>query len=96
MKPFCNLARAAILAAVGVALMPAQPLRVGTFHKSSVVVAFYRSPQWAETLRAKGAELEAAKKANDTEGRGAECVGWRSTGIGPSAISGRGALHQHL
>ncbi len=66
MKLIWNLAWGVILAAA-VGLMPAEPVQVGTFNKQSVVVAFYRSPQWAETLKAKRAELEAAKKANDTK-----------------------------
>jgi hypothetical protein len=40
---------------------------VGTFHKASIVVAFYRSPLWAETLKAKMAEMAAAKAANGTK-----------------------------
>jgi hypothetical protein len=44
-----------------------QPIRVGTFHKPSIVVAFYGSPLWADTLKAKRAELAAAKQSGDTE-----------------------------
>ena len=40
---------------------------MGTFHKASIVVAFYRSPLWAESLKAKMAEMAAAKAANDTK-----------------------------
>ena len=40
---------------------------MGTFQKASVVVAFYRSPLWAETLKVKMAEMAAAKTANDTK-----------------------------
>jgi hypothetical protein len=58
-----------ILAAAALAASPAsaQTVRVGTFHKPSVVVAFYGSPQWADVLKAKHAELAAAKQANDTK-----------------------------
>ncbi len=59
--------RIAILATLSAACMLAQPARVGTFDKPSVVVAYYHSPQWAETLRLKHAELAAAQKANDTK-----------------------------
>src|ERR1035441_4496356 len=52
--------------AVTAGLASAQTIRVGTFHKPSVVVAFYRSPLWSDVNKAKLAELEAAKKANDT------------------------------
>jgi hypothetical protein len=53
--------------AVTAGLASAQAIRVGTFHKPSVVVAFYRSPQWAATIKAKTAELDAARKANDSK-----------------------------
>jgi hypothetical protein len=43
----------------------AQPVRVGTFHSPSIVVAYYRSPMWADVLKAKMADREAAKQAND-------------------------------
>jgi hypothetical protein len=47
-------------------LLSAQTVRVGTFDKPSVVVAYYRSPIWAETLRSQRAELQAARQANDS------------------------------
>jgi hypothetical protein len=46
-------------------LADAQAIRVGTFHKPSVAVAFYGSPLWADAIKAKHSEMEAAKKAND-------------------------------
>jgi hypothetical protein len=52
--------------AVTAGLAGAQTIRAGTFDKQSVVVAFYRSPQWADITKAKVAELDAAKRANDT------------------------------
>ena len=52
--------------AVAASLAGAQTIRAGVFDKQSVVVAYYRSPQWAEILKAETAELDAAKKANDT------------------------------
>jgi Skp family chaperone for outer membrane proteins len=39
--------------------------RVGTFNRQAIVVAYYRSPQWADTLKQKRAALEEAKRAND-------------------------------
>lgn len=45
----------------------AQTNRVGTFDRQSIVIAYYRSPQWAATLREKQAELDAAKRANDQQ-----------------------------
>jgi hypothetical protein len=62
-----NLAAIGAIAALAVAQAPAQTVRVGTFHKASIVVAFYRSPLWAESLKAKMAEMAAAKAANDTK-----------------------------
>jgi hypothetical protein len=59
-----NLAAIGVIAALAVAQAPAQTVQVGTFHKASIVVAFYRSPLWAETLKAK---MAAAKAANDTK-----------------------------
>jgi hypothetical protein len=63
MKLFSIVALAGMMAG----LASAQTIRVGTFHKPSVVVAFYGSPLWADVLKAKHAELAAAKKANDTQ-----------------------------
>lgn len=44
-----------------------QTVAVGTFDRNSVIVAFYRSPVWGETMKQKRAEQEAAKKASDTK-----------------------------
>jgi hypothetical protein len=64
MKRFCIAAAIAVLA-----ILPAsaQNPRIGTFDRSSIVVAYYRSPQWAEILNAKLADLKQAKAANDTK-----------------------------
>jgi hypothetical protein len=67
MKLIWNLIAVGTIATLATAQTPAQPVRVGTFHTQSVVVAFYRSPIWAERLKEKKAESEAAKKANDTK-----------------------------
>jgi len=40
---------------------------VGTCHEPSIVVGFYRSQLWADSVKQKHAEMEAAKKANDTQ-----------------------------
>ena len=61
MKLFSILAAAITVTA---SLACAQTIRVGTFHKQSVVVAFYRSPLWADAAKAKVAELAAARKAS--------------------------------
>jgi hypothetical protein len=63
MKQLSVLAAAIALTA---GLAGAQTIRAGVFDKQSVVVAFYRSPQWAEVTKAKTAARDAAKKANDT------------------------------
>ncbi|MCW5962828.1 MAG: hypothetical protein KIT83_02225 [Bryobacterales bacterium] len=44
----------------------AQTIRVGVFDSKAAVIGFYRSPKWAATIKAKHAEMDAAKKANDT------------------------------
>lgn len=67
MKMSWTLAAAVLLSAIGAAPAPAQAIRVGTFHKPSIVVAFYNSPMWSEVLKAKTAELQQAKAANDTK-----------------------------
>ena len=59
----------ALAAAFIVILVPAsvvaQSNRIGTFDRQTMVVAYYRSPQWADVLKAKQAELTEAKRAND-------------------------------
>lgn len=67
MEALFLLAAFAIAPPIAMAQMPPQTIRVGTFHKPSVVVAFYRSPMWAEQIKEKMAEREAAKRANDTK-----------------------------
>ncbi len=47
-------------------LLSAQTVRVGTFDKAGIAVAYYRSPLWAEVLKSQRAALQAAKLANDT------------------------------
>lgn len=69
---------AAAIGALGTAPMAAQTIKVGTFHKPSLVVAFYRSPMWASVTQAKIAELQEAKKANDTK-RAEELDTWGKT-----------------
>ena len=61
-----DLAVIALIPALAVAQAPAQTVRVGTFHKASLVVALYRSPLWATTLLNKKMEMARAKDLNDT------------------------------
>jgi hypothetical protein len=44
----------------------AQTERVGTFKRQSIVIAFYRSPMYAVTLRQHIAARDSAKRAGDT------------------------------
>lgn len=55
-----------LFAFLSVLPLAAQPVRIGTIHKPSVVVAWYNSQTWAETVRAKRAEQAAARGANDS------------------------------
>jgi hypothetical protein len=43
----------------------AQTVKVGTFDKTSIVVAFYGSPMWSAELKANEAEMQQAKAAGD-------------------------------
>ena len=65
MKPFWFLV---LVLALLFASIPAcaQPTRVGTFDQTSIVVAYYRSSLWSDTLNAKKAEFAEAQKAGDT------------------------------
>ena len=40
--------------------------RVGSFDRQSIVIAFYRSPVWAATVRRQIAARDSAKRAGDT------------------------------
>jgi hypothetical protein len=55
----------AMVALAGALPLTAQTVKAGTFDKTSIVVAFYRSPLWTETMKRKHAEMDEAKKAND-------------------------------
>jgi len=70
-----SLKHLVVIAALSTAQLPAQTVRVGTFDKPSVVVAYYRSPAWSGTLKEKAAEMEAARKAGDTK-KIAELASW--------------------
>ena len=53
-----------LFSASGVA---AQAVRVGTFDRQAIALAYYRSPLWAEVLHQKRMEMQAAKQANDQQ-----------------------------
>jgi hypothetical protein len=67
MKSFFRLAAFVALAGSAMAQMPQRTVRVGTFHKPSVVTAYYRSPLWTAQIKLKVAERDAARTANDTK-----------------------------
>ena len=56
---------AAIFISLIVCCTYAQQKRVGTFNRRAVALAYYRSPQWAQVLSQKRAELKAAQQADD-------------------------------
>lgn len=60
------LAISAICLAFPIATSRAQTERVGTFHRQSIVIAFYRSPMYTATLKARIAARDSAKRAGDT------------------------------
>lgn len=67
--------RLVLIATIFVSAISAQTARVGTFDRPSIVIAYYRSPMWAEVLNTKIAERDAAKKANDAA-KVAELEAW--------------------
>src|ERR1039457_5525144 len=62
--PFAAIAQAPAPSSTPVAAQ--NFLVAGTFDKSSIVLAFYRSPLWAAILADRRFELNAVKAANDT------------------------------
>jgi len=54
---------------LALALIPpvsaAQSAKIGIFDKQAIVIAYYRSPQWAAVLKEKQTELEQAKRDNN-------------------------------
>jgi len=65
MNRFSKLAVAALVAVSAIPTLTAQTVKVGTFDRTSVVVAFYSSPQWTEVLKKKEIERQKAKQANN-------------------------------
>ena len=65
MKAFFRLTLIALASFVAARAGVAQTVKVGTFDKASIVVAFYGSQLWAAKLKEKHAEMELAKQAND-------------------------------
>jgi hypothetical protein len=56
----------------------AQTMKVGTFDRTSIVVAFYDSPMWAAVLKEKQAEQDKAKATGDQK-KVAELNKWGKT-----------------
>lgn len=69
----------AITLTVAAGLAQAQPAQIGVLNKSGLVVAFYNSQSWKDTVKAKMAEMQAAKQAGDTA-KVAELEKWGQTG----------------
>ncbi|HUI38998.1 MAG TPA: hypothetical protein VLY22_00080 [Candidatus Nitrosotalea sp.] len=67
MNRFSKLAVAAFVAVSAIPTLTAQTVKVGTFDRTSVAVAYYRSPQWTEVLKEKEIERQKAKQANNQE-----------------------------
>jgi hypothetical protein len=88
----------ALLAAVAftAGLASAQAIRAGTFHKQSIVVAFYRSPQWEDAIKAKSAEsdgrqeIQRCRKSAETRELGQD-----QSGLGIPPTHRRSPNHQH-
>lgn len=57
---------AALCMALPAATARSQTQSVGTFDRRSIVVAFYRSPQWATTMQRQIAGRDSAKRSGDT------------------------------
>lgn len=91
MNAFYPLAVLAVTAAT--AQMPHQTVRVGTFHKPSVVTAFYRSPLWEQQLAQKKAERDAARIANDTKKvQDIEAWGGRQQELAHQQLAGQASI----
>jgi len=43
----------------------AQEDRIGTFDRTAIVIAYYRSPQWSAMLKQKQMEMDEARRANN-------------------------------
>lgn len=62
-----TIAAFALFSTFGAGLLSAEPTsKVGVFDKRALVVAYYRSPQFASLLKEKRQAMEAAKAAGDT------------------------------
>jgi hypothetical protein len=56
----------ALVFACAMKIALAQSSRIGTFDRPSIVIAYYRSPQWKAILQEKKELLAKAEKANDS------------------------------
>jgi hypothetical protein len=65
MKALLKLTLVALAVVVAARASAAQAVKVGTFDKASIVVAFYGSSLWSAELKAKQEELQHAKQSND-------------------------------
>ena len=70
---------------------------VGTFDKSSIVIAFYRSPLWAAILADRRFELNAVEAANDTaSAKELEKYGAESQDLAMQRLVGKTAIDNIL
>ena len=78
----------------GVALAAqAQPVRIGTFNRQALVVAYYRSPQWAEILKTKKAERDTATRAGDSaKAKALEAWGQNSQELAHRQLAGEAPI----
>jgi hypothetical protein len=70
---------------------------VGTFDKTSIVLAFYRSPLWAAILADRRFELNAVKAANDTaRAKELEKYGAESQDLAMNQVMGKAPIDNIL
>ena len=70
---------------------------VGTFDKSSIVIAFYRSPLWAAILADRRFELNRVKVANDTaRAKELEKYGGESQDLAMQQLAGKAPIDNIL
>ena len=85
-----------IFVAILFASLPAlaQSTRIGTFDQTSIVVAYYRSTLWSDTLKAKKAEFAEAQKAGDTAKANAlQAWGEQSQELAHQQLAGKASIN---
>lgn len=91
MKRFCFLVLALLVASIP---SLAQSPRIGTFDQTSIVVAYYRSSLWSDTINAKKAEFAEAQKAGDTTKANAlQAWGEQSQQLAHQQLAGKASIN---